>query len=98
MKYSYRPVYLEIESKGKAWAMLYIAADLAYYFSLLGGLIGGAVWLSLPILHHEKPQHWSFYVIGFLITVVVAFVALRASEFAMQFLLRRLKIKEQHPY
>jgi len=96
MKYSYRPEYLQIADKGKCWAALYILIDLAYYLSLLSGIMGASVWLTLPLFQFAKGegQHWYFYVSGFVITVTVTFTIFQISIWAYKWLLRYLNIKQ----
>lgn len=101
MKYSYRPSYLEIESKGKLWAALYIIVDVSYYLGLLGGIIGCCYflvawpfdWLQQTFAHRAVLRHWSFYVYGFSATFLLGACFFGFAVIVGRWMFRRLKVQ-----
>lgn len=101
MKYSNRPSFLEIESRGRGWALLYIAVEISYVAGLLGGLGFAcwflvrwpADWLKQIITHQAVLRPWPFYVTGLLGSLLIGGCLFGLAVAVGRWLFRRLDIR-----
>ena len=101
MEYSSRPSYLEVKSKGRLWAALYIIVDVSYFLGLIGGL-GGCLyflvmwafdWLKQISTSQTVLRPWSFYVYGFICALLVGVCLFRLAIIVGRWMYKHLNIQ-----